>query len=255
MAESLLANLQDSPYHIGWLAGRSSQRVASLSAQYQCQAWDHRKGQVVLDVIFLAVSDSSIEEVCQEIHEPVGLLVHHSGASALELLDHKHCDKAVLWPIDSLQSGGHDLSVTPLAVDGSSPTALNLISEIASTISVDVFEAGRPERQKLHLGAVILNNFFNHLLAKTDRLIHESSRDIRVYRKILETTLTPLMQWRDQHPVSGHVDHHSRQTGPAVRRDFSTMETHLDMIEDPYLKDIYRALSQSIIQLHHEDPS
>jgi hypothetical protein len=40
------------------------------------------------------------------------------------------------------------------------------------------------------------------------------------------------------------------QTGPAVRGDQSTMNAHLDLLNDkPELKELYQKLSQSIVNL------
>ena len=37
------------------------------------------------------------------------------------------------------------------------------------------------------------------------------------------------------------------QTGPAVRQDINTIEEHMAAIEDPSLREIYRTISQDII--------
>jgi len=192
------------------------------------------------DVIFLAVPDDAIHGVSSEmIGDTDVIVIHHSGAGALELIDERYERKGVLWPIQSLDSDVPSLGGVPLIYDGSNDEVVGLLSDICSIIS-DVYHCcDVHRRRRLHMGAVLSNNFSHHLLEITSELCKEIGLDAgEMYGPIMSDLLD------DFH--AGRLE--GQQTGPAIRRDHATMDSHLEALEDEDLKRLYRSISTSIIK-------
>src|SRR5690606_16521859 len=97
--------------------------------------------------------------------------------------------------------------------------------------------AGDSERRKLHLAAVIANNFSNHLYHLTEDFCRKESVDFGMLFPLISETVNGL---KEQSPAS-------LQTGPAVRNDLATIEKHLQTLGSyPGLASLYKMFSQSI---------
>ena len=111
------------------------------------------------------------------------------------------------------------------------------LNQLAKKISSSVHFINDDQRKKIHLSAVIINNFVNHLiLAAEDLLVHEDI-DPLILQPLLKETIR-------KQKVQGAFD---AQTGPARRMDTKTMEDHLDLLKQhKTYKAIYTTISKSI---------
>jgi predicted short-subunit dehydrogenase-like oxidoreductase (DUF2520 family) len=127
----------------------------------------------------------------------------------------------------------------PLLIDGNTEETITLIEDFAKTISTNVTKANDEQRLKLHIAAVVVSNFTNHL--------YKLAEDFCKNEKVDFTLLAPLIKEtaeRIQHASPADV-----QTGPAVRNDIFTIEKHLRILSDhPALKYIYIKLTDSIMK-------
>jgi hypothetical protein len=89
----------------------------------------------------------------------------------------------------------------------------------------------------LHLSAVLVNNFSNHLYTLAKDYCAQQELDFRL--------LFPLIKETADRLEAG--DPTGWQTGPAVRNDEATMQQHLQLLEsNPTLANIYQLFSESI---------
>jgi predicted short-subunit dehydrogenase-like oxidoreductase (DUF2520 family) len=103
-----------------------------------------------------------------------------------------------------------------------------------------VAEAGDESRLKLHVAAVIVGNFTNHLYALTEEYCRKESLDFK--------QLLPLI-WETASRIKD-IPPKQAQTGPALRHDAETIHKHLELLKNhPQLKNIYVLLTESIQQL------
>jgi hypothetical protein len=94
-------------------------------------------------------------------------------------------------------------------------------------------------RVKLHLAAVMVNNFTNHLYALMETYCREEGLDFHLLLPLIKETASRL----------DDVSPSKTQTGPAVRNDTTTIEKHLDLLQKyPQLKRMYELFTESIIQ-------
>lgn len=185
-------------------------------------------------VVFLAVRDDVIESIAERFNK--ALLVHCSGSKPLDVLPINR--GAVLWPIQTFIQGVEiQYGNIPFILECKTPELKVELLERFSKISSFVKCMDSLSRMKVHLAAVISQNFSNRLLAEADRILNQLDLDYKILLPLMEGALLKLSS----------VNPLNAQTGPAVRGDFEVLNSHLKMCSDDNdLKDIYRLISSRI---------
>jgi predicted short-subunit dehydrogenase-like oxidoreductase (DUF2520 family) len=194
------------------------------------------------DCCIIAVPDHAVTEISRRLEFVNTVLVHTAGSLSLGALDgSKH--RGVIWMIYSiLKNNLPDHRQIPCAWEGNTDQAREIVEKLAREISDLTYEADEQQRLWLHLTAVVGNNFTNHLMAICDKICAERNIPSEMIRPILEQTFKRAME---SSPALS-------QTGPAIRRDITTMNRHLDLLTDrPDWAAIYQALSLSIDKMYH----
>ena len=191
------------------------------------------------DVIVLAVPDEAIQEV-QRFYQfnPNHLLVHTSGAEPLTSL--KSSRAGVFYPLQTFTWGVPvDFSIIPILVEGTTTDIAQQLTDLGRTITSDVRTVSSEDRLRLHVAAVLVSNFTNHMFHRAEKWLKEHNLPFDVLRPLIEET------WRkaQRMPLA------QAQTGPAVRGDQRTLERHQEIITDDALRELYRLISQDIKRL------
>lgn len=185
----------------------------------------------------LAVSDIAIEEIIKELHLDGKTVVHTAASVSKDVLKDKAEHFGVFYPLQSLKKEIDHLPEIPIIIDASDVTTLNELEVLAHTISSRVIEAGDEMRTKLHLAAVFVNNFVNHIYVLAEQYCEREKIDFKLLLPLIEETASRLNE----------ISPSKAQTGPAVRNDRATIEKHLGMLEQyPQMKQIYQLFSESI---------
>lgn len=193
------------------------------------------------DLYVIAVSDTAVAAVAAELQLNNKLVVHTAGSVSKDVLSAASKNYGILYPLQSLRSELNELPDIPFLVDGNTADDLALITEFASTISSHVQQAGDEQRLKLHIGAVIVSNFTNHL--------YTLAKSYCLQEKVDFTMLLPLItsvaeRLHDYEPAAV-------QTGPAVRNDEATIQKHLALLQEhPSLKVMYTMFTDSIKKMY-----
>ena len=189
------------------------------------------------DLYILAVSDIAIEEILKELRLPDKTLVHTAASVSKEVLRKNSEHFGVFYPLQSLKKESKHLPDIPIIIDASDPETLQELDNLAHSISTRVVEAGDAERVKLHLAAVICNNFVNHLYALAETYCRKEGLDFKLLLPLIRETAERMETMSPS----------DAQTGPAIRHDTQTMEKHLELLSsNPGLQKIYTLLSESI---------
>lgn len=193
------------------------------------------------ELVIIAVSDNAIQKVCKEINFKNKMVVHTAGSVEMDILKNTSDRYGVLWPLQSLKKNIPYLPKIPLLVSGNNSATLNSLYEFATSLSEQVSKANDGIRSKLHLSAVAISNFTNHLFDLTSEYCQKENLDFSM--------LTPLIVETCNRAVSGNI--HEYQTGPASRHDTATIDKHITMLQDhAMLQHIYKIMSDSIEQIH-----
>lgn len=188
----------------------------------------------------IAVKDDNISSVARQIGHIQGMVVHTSGASLSTLLAPLGEEYGVFWPLQTMKrSRPADFSSVPIVITGSTDQTEKTLRKLAKKIGGKTYILEEEERRTVHLAAVFLNNFTNHMAVAT--------YDILDQKNIPHDILFPLLQ---ETVGAIGLDHPAKnQTGPAIRGDSITMARHIDMLRtNPHYALVYEAISKSI---HH----
>ena len=196
------------------------------------------------DLLFLAVNDSALKDVAEQLEVSDAIVVHTAGSISIETL--KRFDRyGVFYPFQTLTKGiPCDFSKVPLCIEASDADTEAAILQLAESISNTVSLLGSQQRKKLHLAGIILNNFTNHLITRATDFAERNELDPELLYPLLQETLDKLRKTSSDRA----------QTGPAKRKDFSVINEHLEMLSDePELKNLYRLITDSIIAYYSTD--
>ncbi len=192
------------------------------------------------DMFIISVKDDAIENIAQQLSSYQILTVHTSGATSLQSIAQYNKHSGVIYPLQTFSKTREvDFRKVPLCVEGNTDLVHAELKILAHNLSLNVFDVDSHQRKILHLAAVFACNFPNNLYAIAQQLLAGHHLDFNLLRPLILETAQKV-----QHNFPAEV-----QTGPAVRRDEKTMQAHLALLPDDDLKQVYEALSQSIIKL------
>lgn len=196
------------------------------------------------DIYIISVTDDAVAEIAAPLSLRKKILVHTAGSVSINVLKGASPNYGVLYPLQSLRKERSTIPDIPFLVDGNTEEVKVVLADFAATLSTHVQVAGDEERLRLHLAAVIVNNFTNHLYALTEQYCNKHQLSFQLLHPlIMETAL------RIKADAAMHL-----QTGPARRGDEQTMQKHLQQLnEEPELQDLYKTISNSILKMYHKN--
>jgi len=184
------------------------------------------------EVIIVCVPDDATAEVCAAL--PQGALIVHT-AGAVPMCETPR--SGVLYPLYSFTRGATvNWAQVPFLLEAHSNEDLAIITNIAKALSPLTYEVNSAGRNQLHVSAVMVNNFTNHLY--TLAFAHAKEHNLPV------ETLFAIMQQGPGKAIA--MGPKAAQTGPAARGDQKTIDAHLERIKDPEVQRLYTLLSESI---------
>ncbi|MEZ4853786.1 Rossmann-like and DUF2520 domain-containing protein [Flavobacterium sp.] len=188
------------------------------------------------DVYIISVSDNAINEVSNQLPFTNKLVVHTSGTTGLDAITDKN-RKGVFYPLQTFSKNKVvDFSTIPICLEAENKEDYSLLESLANAISNNVYSISSEQRKSLHVAAVFVSNFVNHLYSIGSEICKENDVPFEI--------LKPLIQ-----EVANKIETLSpkeAQTGPALRNDTKTIEKHLKFLKDSNYYDIYQLLTQSI---------
>ena len=194
------------------------------------------------DIYIIAVNDDSINSVSQHFTNKSGLVVHTSGSMPLSVLADS-VRRGVFYPLQTISKERKiDFSEVPICIEAERSEDYELLRELANTISAQVQIMTSEQRKFVHLAAVFVNNFTNHLYHIGNELCNEAGVPFTILNQLILETAKKATQM----PVI------NAQTGPAVRNDKLTMKKHLELLNNEEYREIYSVLSNSIQKTHEK---
>jgi predicted short-subunit dehydrogenase-like oxidoreductase (DUF2520 family) len=188
------------------------------------------------DIYVLAVSDDAICHLSKQLSLKKGLLVHTSGSVSIKALP-RGVRRGVFYPLQTFSANRNiDFKEIPICIESSNADDLELLRQLASTISDTVVPLTTKQRKTLHLAAVFANNFTNHM--------YHLSHELCEQKEIPFELLLPLIK-ETGNKLEG-LSPFDAQTGPARRNDVGTIKNHLAQLKSKNQKKIYSLLSKSI---------
>jgi predicted short-subunit dehydrogenase-like oxidoreductase (DUF2520 family) len=220
------------------VVARKEEAAARLGRQWGCDfATEWANIDPDAELYIVSLSDAAITEFGERVRLPGRFVVHTAGALSGKVLRAVSARCGVLYPLQSLRREIHPAPEFPLLIDAEDPADIPVIDAFARSLSRQVQRADDELRLRLHVAAVVINNFSNYLYTLTSDFCRQEGVDFGL--------LLPLIR-----ETAGRLEAHSPrdvQTGPAVRGDEGTISSHLELLSKYHnLSELYRLFSIQI---------
>jgi len=230
--------LKAAGHNIIQVYGRNGKAAKELALELNADSVSHLASiDRGAEMYLMAVSDSAIAEIAKELGLlQMGIIAHTAGSVSKNVLS-SSTYYGVLYPLQSLRKEISDLPDMPIMIDASDEKTLEILDNLAKTISENVEKADDEQRMKLHLAAVFANNFVNHLYAMAQEYCNKEKIDFKLLFPLIKET---AMRIETINPFKA-------QTGPAFRHDAATVQKHEELLKNYYsLKKFYTMFTESI---------
>jgi predicted short-subunit dehydrogenase-like oxidoreductase (DUF2520 family) len=242
VATHLGAAFKNAGHRIVQVYSRNEQNAALLAYHIGAEAIsDLNNIDPGTDIFIISVSDDARDGISEQLAKYDKLIAHTSGANDLYTLLAFTDHAGVFYPLQTFSKTKEvDFISVPLCIEGVDDSITKTLKELAQTISNNVYLISSVQRKTLHLAAVFACNFPNYLYSIAQELLAAQNIQFDLLRPLILETAEKVQQ---QFPAAV-------QTGPAVRRDAKTMNTHIQQLQnEPELEQLYRLLSQGIIKM------
>lgn len=207
-------------------------QTLAIPLELQTSNWEDLKEA---SIYIISVSDDAIEKVASQIPYKNKLVVHTSGTTSINVLP--FAKRGVFYPLQTFSKDKSiDFSIIPVCVEASNEKERLLLFQLASYISSKVYTVSSEQRKALHVAAVFVCNFTNHL--------YQIGASICEANKVSFEVLIPLIA--ETAKKIEYLTPKQAQTGPALRGDIKTIESHLNFLSHSEYKEVYQIITQSI---------
>lgn len=188
------------------------------------------------DIYIICVSDNAIASVSNQLQFENRLVVHTSGSTDFEVLNSKN-KRGVFYPLQTFSKNkAIDFREIPICLETENPSDYEVLEKLARSISNSVNKIDGKQRKALHVSAVFVCNFTNHLYQIGNEICKENNIPFQILQPLIEETAQKIKSLSPK----------EAQTGPAVRNDTKTIEKHIDFLTNENQKEIYKILTKSI---------
>lgn len=241
VAEALALSFRFTAYRIVQIFARNKERGGALAEQTGSSYESRPEKLAPADIYIISVADKAIREVSESLAFKDAVVVHTSASSGMDELSPRIKNRGILYPLQTFTAGRKTaFENIPFFIEASDPSTYASIEELASSLSALVYPSDAAMRRNLHVAAVFVCNFVNHMYVIGEGLMKEHNLDFGVLKPLIAETAQKVLE--NSSPTA-------LQTGPAVREDSSTLERHLSLLADhPDLQQLYRAITDHIIK-------
>lgn len=249
-AGNLATNLAKALYRKGFrivqIYSRTEESAHKLACEVEAEfTTDLQEISKEGKLYIVSLKDAAFVELLPQIAEgkQKALLVHTAGSIPMSIWE-GHAERyGVFYPMQTFSKQREvNFQEVPFFVEAGTPEDVEILKAIAGTLSEKVYEATSEQRRSLHLSAVFICNFTNHMYALAADLLKKYNLPFDVMLPLIDETA------RKVHELAPY----EAQTGPAVRYDENVINKHLSMLVDtPALQEIYKLMSKSIHE-HHQ---
>lgn len=214
---------------------KSGQELANeLSAKFTSKIADIP----LSDLALICVNDDEIGNVIDQLSIEQSV-AYTSGSVGLNQLPQRD-DLGVFYPLQTFSKNREtNIFEVPFFIEATNEVFAQDLFDLAWMLSRKVSFANSTDRKNLHVAAVMVNNFVNHLNLLAKDFTESKNLNWDHLKPLIKETAAKL---QDINPSDS-------QTGPAIRGDESTISSHLDLLGGN-TKEIYKLLSESIQKQH-----
>jgi predicted short-subunit dehydrogenase-like oxidoreductase (DUF2520 family) len=196
-------------------------------------------------VYFICVEDKHIGDAAKKISiaNPNAILLHTSGSVKAGVLGNRAHASGVFYPLQTFSVNDEiSWSEVPLIIEAA-PGDAEMILAFAKKFSRTCLLLDYQQRIRLHLAAVLVNNFPNALYQAASDLLDKQGKNKQAgFELLLPLIRQTTKKVQDIVPLEA-------QTGPAKRRDKPVIKKHLALLaKHGTLKKIYLQMTKLIMK-------
>lgn len=188
----------------------------------------------------IAVSDDAISWVVESMPKLSGVVVHTSGVQNADMLKEKFENWGIFYPLQTFTKEKEvDFTNLPFLLTTEKTGVLDFLQQVVSDLGALSYEVKDTDKAHIHVAAVMVNNFTNHLFSLAEDYLQSQEVAPEVLRALIQETFDKYQSIGSQ----------KAQTGPAIRRDELTINKHLDLLgstNDTTLVSLYKIFTDSI---------
>jgi len=191
-----------------------------------------------VDFVLISVKDDVLNNVFEQYSYASKTLVAHTSGNQTIQPNQLHQKIGVFYPLQTFSKFNPiEWTTTPVLIEGSSEEGIYILKTIASLIQAPFFETDEKQRKAIHVAAVLMSNFANHLMGKAADFLKNQNIDYHILQPLVIETIRKAFA---NNPFDV-------QTGPAIRNDRLTLAQHLEQLgSDTLLQKIYTDITESI---------
>lgn len=228
--------------HVKYILSRTFEKAEELAILTSAQAVRSYSEIEETDLILLCIPDDKIAEELKRIPDFFSV-AYTAGSIELGILPPRK-ELGVFYPLQTFSKGREiNLFEVPFLIESGDTVFSEKLFNLAWVCSRKVQFASSAERKHIHLSAVLINNFTNHLAYLSEEFMKQHNLDWNLMKPLLKETVDKLNSFSP----------YDAQTGPARRNDREIIKEHITMLEGT-TREIYRILSESILTTYlHKD--
>lgn len=242
IAFHLAKKMDETGYQVKEIYSRNHEKAQELAELVNAKALKNIQEFSGKLLLFFCVPDDVIAHLSQQISER-GIHVHCSGATDVSSLQSGR--KGVFYPLHSFSKSKEVLfEKIHILIEGSDVEVINELETMAMRFLSGNSIIDSTQRLKLHLAAVFASNFSNLMIDYAQEILEKEGMSPKILLPLVEESVEKLTS----------LSAFEAQTGPAIRKDFKTIEKHQSILKS-YPEDyqnIYKILSDQIIKRHGE---
>lgn len=233
------------------IISRSMESATALASQFPGCIASADLSEILpqAQLIFITTPDAAVAEVAARlaVYVPAdALVVHTAGSVPLSALAALPCAIGVFYPLQTVSRARQASFAGASVLLEGSPAVLARLHPLVGQLGGRVVEASSDTRAQVHLGAVFMSNFVNHLARTAEEIATqagiESAAARQLYLPLLHETVDKL---HTLPPAKA-------QTGPARRGDLPVLQAHqLLLASQPEALALYQLFTRQLLALYH----
>jgi predicted short-subunit dehydrogenase-like oxidoreductase (DUF2520 family) len=243
LATQLSFALNSNGYHIQSVLSKSGISAEILAKQLSCSVLKDFQEIPTKNLVFVCVNDSEIQQVISKLSH-VEKLVFTAGNVSIDSIV-TESKIGIFYPLQTFsKTKSVNFQEIPILLESHDESLRDLLFQLANKLSRRVEFIASKARKEVHLAAVFVNNFTNHLCFQANQHLEKHQLDWDLLKPLLYETIDKL---NFQSPFDA-------QTGPARRQDVSTISDQYNRLSGNS-RLIYEILTASIQQTYsdHDD--
>src|SRR5690606_21259268 len=147
---------------------------------------------------------------------------------SIEELDAKN-RRGVFYPLQTFSKSREiDYSQIPLCLEAEE-NDMKILEAVASAISKNHYHMDSQKRKALHVAAVFVSNFVNHMYVAGESVVSDHDIPFEVLKPLILETAQKV---QSMEPAQA-------QTGPSIRNDQGTIAAHKDFLQNSRFAELY----------------